>query len=81
VPATETDRVAVPPEVTEVGLIEAVTPVGAPLTDSPTVCAPPEVVAVLTVALVLLPAATVAEPGFTEIEKSLPGLVPVTVAV
>src|SRR6266511_45284 len=61
-----------PPEVTDGGLNDALAPLGTPLADSDTVCALPEVVAVLTVALVEPPAVTAPEPGETEMEKSLP---------
>ncbi|GAA2384249.1 hypothetical protein GCM10010170_093520 [Dactylosporangium salmoneum] len=74
---TEIDRVAEPPEVTD-----AVTPVGAPVTDRFTVCALPDVVAVATDAVVELPGATVAEDGDSDTEKSGPfGLLLVTVTV
>src|SRR5436190_1517432 len=61
-----------PPAVTEVGLNVAVAPVGRPDADSDTDSAVPEVTAVLTVAVVPLPAVTVPEFGLTEMEKSLP---------
>ena len=70
------ESVALLPDVTEVGLIVAVTPAGAPETDSETDCAEPEVVAVAIVAEVELPAVTVPLPGLAEIEKSLPKLMP-----
>src|SRR3954467_7265281 len=65
-------RVDEPPEVTEVGLSVAVTPAGAPVTESETVCALPEVVAVETVAEVELPRTTLADVGLTVTEKLLP---------
>src|SRR5690348_2481911 len=70
----EIDSVALLPDVTEVGLIDAVTPAGAPETDSETDCAEPDVVAVAIVAEVELPAVTEPLPGLAEIEKSLPKL-------
>jgi hypothetical protein len=60
-----------PPEVTDVGLNDALAPAGSPLADSDTACAVPDVVAVDTVAVVELPGFTAAEAGLTEIEKSL----------
>ena len=67
----ETVSVEELPAVTEVGLKPAVMPAGSPDADSATVCAEPEVTAVLTVVGVELPAVTVPEVGLTEIEKSL----------
>src|SRR6266536_3705666 len=66
-----------PPEVTEPGLKDAVAPPGRPLAEKVTVCALPEVVAVLTVAVVDPPAVTEPAAGATESEKSLAG-VPLT---
>ena len=60
-----------PPEVTDVGLTVAVTPLGAPETDRLTVCALPEVVAVEIVLLPLEPAAIDTADGLALIEKSL----------
>ena len=59
-----------PPEVTDVGLTVAVTPLGAPETDRLTVCALPEVVAVEIVLLPLEPAAIDTADGLAPIEKS-----------
>ena len=75
-PATVADVVEIvsvdePPEVTDVGENEAVTPDGRPLALSDTDCAAPEVVAVETVAVALAPASTVPLVGLTAIEKSL----------
>jgi hypothetical protein len=58
------------PAVTEDGENDAVAPLGRPLALSETVCAEPEVTAVETVALVPDPAATDADVGLTESEKS-----------
>ncbi len=60
------------PAVTEEGEKVADAPDGRPLALSETVWAEPDVTAVETVALVPLPAVTVAEPGLTETEKSFP---------
>ncbi len=68
-------RVEEPPAVTEAGLREAVTPAGRPLTVRFTVRAAPAVTAVVTVAVVEDPAATVAEAGVTATEKSSAGAV------
>ena len=65
------DSVELPPDVTDVGLSVAVTPVGAPLTARVTVCAEPLVVAVEIVELVEPPAVTEPLVGLAEIEKSL----------
>jgi hypothetical protein len=59
-----------PPAVTEAGENEAVAPLGRPLAASETVCAEPDVTAVETVVLVPAPAATDADVGLTESEKS-----------
>src|SRR6185503_18904285 len=59
-----------PPAVTEVGLNDALAPDGRPLADNATVCAEPAVTAVDTVAEVDEPAATEADVGDTEMEKS-----------
>src|SRR4029453_8313744 len=67
-----------PPEVTDGGLNDALAPPGRPLADRPTVCGLPEVVAVLTVAVIELPAVTVPDVGLTEMEKSFAGGVPLT---
>src|SRR5690348_14706942 len=69
----DTERVAVPPAVTDPGLTEAVTPAGAPRADSATDCAGPAVTAVLTLAVVDEPAATDPEDGDSDTEKSLVG--------
>jgi hypothetical protein len=58
------------PAVTEDGENDAVAPLGRPLALSETVCAEPEVTAVETVAVVPEPAATDAEVGLTDSEKS-----------
>jgi hypothetical protein len=75
--AAEAEAVSVsadePPDVTEDGLKEAVTPAGRPEAVRATVCALPEVVAVATVVLTVDPLWTVPEAGLTETEKSLPG--------
>src|SRR6266567_2104278 len=68
-----TFKVDVPPELTDVGVSVAVTPDGAPLADRLTDSAEPLVTAVLTVVDTELPAATDAEFGDTEIEKSFVG--------
>ena len=62
--------VALPPEVTEVGLNVAVMPEGAPLTENETVCALPLVVAVVTVALPDEPCAIDSDVGLTATLKS-----------
>lgn len=54
---------------------EIVTPVGAPVALSVTVCAEPEVTAVLTVAVAEPPGAAVPEAGLTATEKSFAGAV------
>jgi hypothetical protein len=81
VDATLIDSVALDPDVTDEGDTEAVTPVGAPLTDRFTVCGLPEIVAVPTEAVVDAPAATVADEGESDTEKSSPPGVVVTVTV
>jgi hypothetical protein len=58
------------PEVTDVGIRVALTPLGAPETDKPTVCAVPPVVAVEIVLPVLFPAMTETDNGLALIEKS-----------
>jgi len=57
----------------------ALAPEGRPDTDNETVCDEPEMVAVLTVALVPDPCCTEADVGETASEKSLPGAAPVTI--
>src|SRR5215468_2106996 len=69
--ATVRVRVELPPAATLVGLNEPVTPVGSPDTDRLTVWAAPAVTAVLTVYVVVEPAATVCDAGLTEMLKSL----------
>ena len=69
----ETVKVAPPPEVTEEGEIEVVTPAGVAEADSATVCALPEVVAVAMVAVAELPATMLRLVGLAETEKSLAG--------
>jgi hypothetical protein len=64
-----------PPEFTEDGLNETVTPDGAPLAVSATLSALPEVTAVFTVAVAAFPAVTEPEDAESESEKSLPGAV------
>ena len=59
-----------PPEVTDVGLTVAVTPLGAPATVRLTVCALPEIVAVEIVLLPLEPAAIDTAAGLALNEKS-----------
>src|SRR6266852_3323684 len=66
----DTVSVAPPSEVTEAGEIEAVTPAGVAEVDSDTVCALPDVVAVLMVAVAELPATML---RLAEMEKSLAG--------
>ena len=56
------------PAVTDAGLNDTDTPDGAPLEDKATDCAEPDVTAVLTVAVVEEPGATVAEVGETATE-------------
>ena len=68
-----TVRVALPPEVTDVGEMEAVTPAGVAEAESITVCALPDVVAVLMVAVAELPATIFKLFGLAEMEKSLAG--------
>src|SRR5438067_5421863 len=68
-----TVSVALPPEVTDVGEMEAVTPAGVGDADSDTVCALPDVVAVLMVAAAELPATIFKLFGLAEMEKSLTG--------
>jgi hypothetical protein len=60
-----------PPELTAVGLRDAVTPEGAPATERAIVCAEPLTIAVLMVEVPELPAATLTLTGLAEIEKSL----------
>jgi len=64
-------KVELAPEVTEVGESVAVTPAGAPVTLSETVCAAPEVVAVLMVDEPAPPCATDTLVGLAAMEKSL----------
>src|SRR6266545_1710659 len=71
-----TVMVAVPPAVTDAGVKLAVTPAGAPDADSATGCAVPDTTAVDTVTVVDEPAVTVPEPGLSDSEKSLAGVVP-----
>jgi hypothetical protein len=59
-----------PPEFTEVGLNDAVAPLGRPEADSDTDCAEPDVTAVEMVDVAEPPAVTVADDGLAEIEKS-----------
>jgi hypothetical protein len=66
-------RVDEPPDVTDVGLNVAVTPDGRPLAEKATDWADPAVVAVLTVVVAELPAATEPEVGEVATEKSLVG--------
>jgi hypothetical protein len=66
-----------PPAVTNGGTNEAVTPAGRPVTESPTVCARPDVTAVETVADTEALGDTDTDPGDTDIEKSF-GTVVVT---
>ena len=65
-----TVRVDDPPEFTEVGLNDAVAPVGRPDAASETDCAEPDVTAVEMVDVAGLPAVTVADDGLAAIEKS-----------
>ena len=81
VPAVAVDAaltviVAEPPEVTEDGLNETETPLGAPEAERLTVWALPLVVVVLTVAVVEAPGARLPEVGLTDTEKSLVGVPP-----
>jgi hypothetical protein len=69
-----------PPAVTDVGLSEAVAPEGAPVTERATVCAEPEVTAVLMVEVPDAFAASDRLDGVADIEKSFV-TVPVTVSV
>ena len=69
--STETVRMALPPAITEVGLSEAVTPAGAPLTERLTVFVTPEVSAVLIVDVPDAPWFTLRAAGLALIEKSL----------
>jgi hypothetical protein len=62
-----------PPDVTLVGLNEAVAPDGTPLTEKLTVCAEPLVFVVLMVEVPVDPCATLSDVGLAEIEKSLGG--------
>jgi hypothetical protein len=85
-PAAAEDVVAMvsvddPPEVTEVGLRVAVTPDGAPATESVIVWAEPLTIAVLMVEVPELPAATLTLAGLAEIEKSLTAAVTVSETV
>src|SRR5262249_40976777 len=66
----DTVSVAVPPDVTCVGLIVAVTPAGA-VTESVSVCAVPRTVAVRTVDVIWPPAAIVADGVANDTLKSL----------
>ena len=68
------------PEVTEAEPKVAVTPAGAPETDSATACAVPDTVAVATLAEADPPAVTVAAVGETETEKSFAAGTSVTMA-
>jgi len=68
--ATARPRFDDPPEVTEVGENVAVTPLGAPVNESATVCAAPDVVAVLTVVEPDAPWTTDTEVGDAVTEKS-----------
>jgi hypothetical protein len=68
-----TVRVELPPAVTEDGVALAVVPVGAPLTERATVCALPDVTAVVMLAAAEPPCAADALAGLTAIEKSLGG--------
>ena len=61
------------PAVTEEGLSEAVAPEGAPLTDSATLCAEPEVTAVEMVLVTEAFCTTLRLLGLAEMEKSLGG--------
>src|SRR5262249_16662509 len=59
------------PEVTDVGLSDAVTPAGAPETDSTTLSGGPDVTAVAIVEVVELPAAIAAPAAPAEIEQAV----------
>ena len=61
------------PDVTDVGLNDAVAPAGRPLAVNDTDCALPAVVAVETVVEVEPPAVTAPDVGFSDTEKSLAG--------
>jgi hypothetical protein len=63
-------RVELPPEVTEVGLKEAVAPDGRPLAESATDCAEPPVRVVLTVEVPLWLGVTLTLAGLALMEKS-----------
>ena len=65
-----TVNVELPPEVIDPGLKLAEAPDGTPDTPRLTVCADPEVVAVLIVAVPIPFGAMASEPGFADIEKS-----------
>ena len=76
VPATADDDVdtvivELDPEFTDDGLNDTLTPLGAPDADNDTDSALPDVTAVLTEAVVELPAVTEPEAGDNETEKSL----------
>jgi hypothetical protein len=72
-------NVAEPPAVTVAGLNDAVTPLGAPVTDNAMDCAEPAAIAVLMVVLVEAPAVMLTEGGEAAREKSFaPVLVIVT---
>ena len=64
-------KVDEPPAVTEVGLNDEVVPLGAPLTDSATLWAEPEVTAVEIVLVPLVACTRLRLVGLAEIEKSL----------
>ena len=65
-----TVMVELPPEVTEDGENCAVAPVGRPVAVRPTVCGPPEIVAVLMVAVAGVPTTAVPDVGEAAMEKS-----------
>ena len=65
-----------PPELTDAGLNDTVDPAGAPVADSATVCADPEVTAVLIIAEVEPPCTTEPLDGLELIEKSLVTVLP-----
>src|SRR5688572_11626694 len=69
-----------PPDVTEVGLNEAVAPLGSPAAVRLTVCAVPAVVCVFTVAVADCPGWTVPAAGLNASEKSRVGGVMVPTA-
>jgi hypothetical protein len=69
-----TVNVALPPEVTVDGLNDAVAPLGRPDADNDTDSALPDVTAVETVAVALLPALTDPDAGATANEKSFVAL-------